>query len=91
VTDQCTAQSRSGLALLLVRALELGLQGSIEHAEFYAEYSGEVGSRLLRGTRNGAEERVPDTAYTIKVLVPRPEPLPCAPAVPRSSPEGPRS
>jgi hypothetical protein len=56
----------------LVRALALGLQGSIEHAEFFATHSGEVAGGVLRGTRTGRDHRAPEAPYTLNLLVPAP-------------------
>ena len=73
VTNECTAMRRRGLELILARTLELGIRGSIAHAEFYAKYSGEVPGGILRGNRRGGDDRHEAVGYTVHILVPAPE------------------
>jgi hypothetical protein len=71
LTGVCTVGHRGGLARLLVRALRLGLKGSIDHAKFYAVYSGEAPAVVFDPDAPPPGMLAPQFTF----LVPRPQPV----------------
>jgi hypothetical protein len=65
------------MELPLNRALQLGIRGSLEHMEFYANYSGEMEPQVLRAASSrSSEAAVALAGYVINSIVPLPGPVP---------------